>query len=424
MSKRRAWDDWRDLLPPHAAAQEHPKGQKPQRSHFTTDDVDHAAPHRSLSLLRWGSPRHYRIRKPYTCKAAINHIISFPTYSLHSNSFRSYFKSLLGSSVSPLLRINWESVISSHSSILSDLDAPFSFAEVSTVIKNSKNFKSPGPDGLILEFYKKFWDQLGPSVTGILNDLHSHPKDFSKINSAYITLIPKKKSAILATDFRPISLENSTVNIFSKLLANRLAPHMADLIFNTQATFMQGRSTLDCYIAVSETLWACNSMDQDSCVIKFDFARAFDSIGWDFIEDMLVARGFSSLWISWVLHILRSATSSVIINDSIGAPFAHKRGLRQGNPLSPLLFNLVADVLSRLISLAANSRSINGVLQDQFRGGGGGGITHILYAGDLIMFSKADPQSFNQIKLLFKCFELASGLCINLAKDICYSHRG
>ncbi|WOL17354.1 protein O-glucosyltransferase 1 [Canna indica] len=236
---------------------------------------------------------------------------------------------MLGTSVQSLLQIDCESVTPSHTEILFGLDIPFSISEVANVIKTSKNYKSPGPDGLVLEFYKKFWDSIGSILTRILNDLLSQPGDLARINSAFITLIPKKEGVNHTNDFRPISLENSVVKIFSKLLANRLIPHMPALIENSQGVFTQGRNTIDCYMTVAETTWACNYSKRDSCIIKFDFARAFDSVGWDFVEDMLIAHGFPPRWISWISHLLRSTSSSIITNGTIGVPFLYKRGLRQ-----------------------------------------------------------------------------------------------
>ncbi|WOL15437.1 hypothetical protein Cni_G24218 [Canna indica] len=313
--------------------------------------------------------------------------------------FRAHYINFLGLSHPPLLQINWYDILPPHPDIRA-LGTPFSASEVDQVIKCMKNHKSPGPDDIPMEFFKAFWKDLGPSVTKILNDLMLQHADLQRINSAFITLIPKKEGANTINDFRPISLENNIVKIFSKLLANILAIHMKSLIDNKQGAFTQGRSTLNCFMIVAETIGACKVLDQDSCLIKFGFAKAFDSIGWSFIEHMLAARGFSNSWISWISYLLLSSSSSILINGNLSISFAYKRD----RPSNPLLFNLVADTLSRLISSTVWCGIFHGVLLNFTPNG----ISHILFADDLIMFCKASSQCFSKIRLFFKCFELAT----------------
>ncbi|WOL17398.1 hypothetical protein Cni_G26190 [Canna indica] len=152
------------------------------------------------------------------------------------------------------------------------------------------------------------------------------------------------------------------MRIFSKLLSNRMAPLMVDLIDDKQDTFTKGCSTLDYFMMVSETINSCSQLDQNICVIKFDFERAFDTINWGFIEQLLHAHGFPDNWTSVILQLLKIATYSLLIHGEPGRPFQHKHGIRQGNPLSPLLFNLVANVISRLIEKA--NANLNGLFRD------------------------------------------------------------
>ncbi|WOK98354.1 hypothetical protein Cni_G07065 [Canna indica] len=179
---------------------------------------------------------------------------------------------------------------------------------------------------------------------------------------------------------------------------------MPSLIDNKQGAFSQGCSTLDCFMAVFEIIWACHLLDKDSCIVKFDFEHAFDSVSWDFISNMLTARGFSPQWTSWISNLLNSSSSAVLINGSVSRTLSHKRGLRQGNPISPLLFNLISRAVQRDL--------VQGVLKDYIPEA----ISHVLFADDLIMICKAEEACFENIKLLFKCFEMSSGLRLNFDK--------
>ncbi|WOL01474.1 hypothetical protein Cni_G10190 [Canna indica] len=150
----------------------------------------------------------------------------------------------------------------------------------------------------------------------------------------------------------------------------------------------------------------------DVCLIKVDFEKAFNSVNWDFIIQLLRARGFAPRWISWIQFLLQSAESSLVINGVEGRLFKHKRGLRQGNPISPLLFNLVTDVLSRLVTKATTVKIVSGALNNILEGG----ITHILFVDDLLMFTSASEESLKNFALLLKCFDICTGLKMNTLK--------
>ncbi|WOL19493.1 hypothetical protein Cni_G28291 [Canna indica] len=159
-----------------------------------------------------------------------------------------------------------------------------------------------------------------------------------------------------------------------------------------------------------EIVWGCKNTNKDICIIKVDFEKAFDTINWSFILQMFEA--FASRWIQWVKHLLFLAHSSLLVNDAKGRTFKNKHGLRQGNPLSPLLFNLVYDVLSRLISRAAENDLVAGALYQFFPRG----ITHILFSDDLLLFSKDDENCIHSFDVLLRCFDLCSGLKLNVLK--------
>ncbi|WOL19877.1 hypothetical protein Cni_G28679 [Canna indica] len=146
-----------------------------------------------------------------------------------ASAFRDFYVGLLGSNVSPLLRPRWSALYqSSHIEPL-PLDTPFTMAKVYDVIKNAKHYKSPGPDGLTMEFYLRF--SIGDQVLNILLELQSKPELMNHNNKAFIVLIPKSPEANTISNFRPISLENNIIKLFSKLLANRLAPFIPSLCF-------------------------------------------------------------------------------------------------------------------------------------------------------------------------------------------------
>ncbi|XP_078149481.1 secreted RxLR effector protein 78-like [Carex rostrata] len=127
---------------------------------------------------------------------------------------------------------------------------------------------------------------------------------------------------------------------------------MPDLISPYQTAFIKGRQISENFNATRELLHHISDTRKPAVLVKIDFAKAFDSVEWVFLFRVLAARGFSQRWMNWVSQILKSASSRVVINGEVSAFFQHRRGLRQGDPLSPLLFNLAVDVLQKMVRVA------------------------------------------------------------------------
>ena len=169
--------------------------------------------------------------------------------------------------------------------------------------------------------------------------------DLTGINSAFITLLPKKDTPLEMRDFRPISLVHSIPKLVSKVLACRLKAWIPLLIHSLQSGFLRGRSIIENFTLAAEMIQYAHKRKMLVIALKLDFHKAFDSVSWSCLHKVLEARGFSQLWISWIQMLLSTGSSKVLINGQLGAPIRAKRGFRQGDSLSPYLFIIVADVL-------------------------------------------------------------------------------
>ena len=144
-------------------------------------------------------------------------------------------------------------------------------------------------------------------------------------------------------------------------------------------------------------------------VFKVDYKKEYDSVSWDFLIYMMRRLGFCPKWIQWMVGCLRSASISVLVNGSPSSEFIPQRGLRQGDPLAPLLFNIVAEALNGLMREAVQKNIFRGFLV----GTNNVEVSILQYADDTIFFGEASMENVKAIKDILRSFELVSGLKIN-----------
>ena len=202
-----------------------------------------------------------------------------------------HFSNLIGSSDGRSMGMNWD-FLQLPSSNLSHLEEDFSLEELKEAISSCHSKKAPGPAGFIGGFFKKCWDFIHGDLLLAFNQLHSlRDRQWKLLNTAHIVLLPKE-GASRATDYRPVSLMHSAAKIVCKMLASRLAPELPHLISQSQSAFIKGRSIQDNFIYVQNVIRAENSKKRPLIFLKLDIAKAFDSVNWSYLLEILSAYGF------------------------------------------------------------------------------------------------------------------------------------
>ena len=294
-----------------------------------------------------------------------------------------------------------------------DMDRPFTVEEIKNTIKEMPSEKAPGPDGFNGTFYKVCWPIIMDDLMAAVHSFYQlRAGPLEHLNAAYIVLIPKDVVCESAKDFRPISLINSFAKLITKMLAIRLSAHIDKLISKAQSAFIRGRCIQDNFMYVRNLARAYHRTKTPALLFKLDISKAFDTVSWEYLLELLQQRGFSHRWREWLSLLFKSSHSSVMLNGRPGNRISHARGLRQGDPLSPYLFIIAIDTLQRILDTATE----DGVLSPLR--GRYANLRLSLYADDAVIFLNPVAEEVTALFGILEHFGNATGLRLNMAKCI------
>nr|GEZ69548.1 RNA-directed DNA polymerase, eukaryota [Tanacetum cinerariifolium] len=208
-----------------------------------------------------------------------------------------------------------------------ELEAPLSRDEIRKAVWGCGKNKSFGPDGFTFEFFRKFWYVVGPDLCIVVEWFFEHCSFSKGCNSSFIGLIPKNLDPKIVSDYHPTSLIGSLYKVVTKILANRLSMVIPDLISDVQTAFLPNRQILDGPFILNELLSWCKQKNQQAMVFKVEFAKAYNSIRWDFLDDVLNCFGFGCRWRSWIRGSLKSGMASILINGIPTSEFQFRVGV-------------------------------------------------------------------------------------------------
>ncbi|RVW97045.1 Transposon TX1 uncharacterized 149 kDa protein [Vitis vinifera] len=277
------------------------------------------------------------------------------------------------------------------------LDRPFTEEEVRRAVFQLNKEKAPGPDGFTIAVYQECWDVIKEDLMRVFLEFHTNGVINQSTNATFIALVPKKSQSVKISDYRPISLVTSLYKIIAKVLSGRLRKVLHETISDSQGAFVEGRHILDAVLIANEVVDEKRRSGEEGIVFKIDFEKAYDHVDWGFLDHVLQRKGFSQKWRLWIRGCLSSSSFAILVNGNAKGWVKASRGLRQGDPLSPFLFTLVADVLSRMLFRAEETGLTEGfsVGRDRTR------VSLLQFADDTIFFSKASMEHLQTSRLSF-----------------------
>jgi hypothetical protein len=281
--------------------------------------------------------------------------------------------------------------------------------ECTKAIKDMKNGKSPGCDGLTVDWYKFFWSDIKAFVLDSLNYAYIKGELSVDQRRGIITLIPKQgKSRIILKNWRPISLLNTDYKILTKGLASRLKKVLPSIIDHDQTGFLEGRYIGENIRTISDLIDYTSLKDMPGIILLIDFEKAFDTVSWNYIIKCLKYFNFGDSFIHWVTVLYNNIESTIINNGHTSEYFSLSRGIRQGCPISPYLFIIAVEVFAISIRANKNIKGINVGSVEQ----------KISQLADDTTLTLLDILSVKASLTCLQDFHIISGLLVNMDKTL------
>lgn len=277
--------------------------------------------------------------------------------------------------------------------------------EVGVALSSMEVGRSPGSDGLPAEFYRTFLSEIGPDICEVINSSFEKEELSASQKCSLFTLLFKNRGdREELANWRPISLLNVDYKIVSKILATRLRTVLDKIINIDQTCSVAGRTILDNAHLLRNIQSYVDQKNMRAAFVSLDQQKAFDRVNWGYLQQVLETFGFGPNFRKWVKILYTDIQSAVICNGHISEHFPLSRGVRQGCPLSPLLYILALEPLA--CALRADPQ-IHGI---KLPGGTEARVS--MYADDATLILSDEKSIVHSFRVIER-YERASGAKLN-----------
>ena len=298
--------------------------------------------------------------------------------------------------------------------------AEIDLEELQSVLLKTPKDRSPGMDGFPFELYDFLLthDKLSALLCRIMNAALQRAEIPTSWQQTCMILLYKKGSAAELGNWRPLSLINTDAKLFTKIITLRLQRHLDTLVSPIQTGFAPGRLIADNGTAMQAFLEHCNRTKTKGAGILFDQEKAYDRVHPDYLRAVMTKMNIPSQLVKSICSLFFETHVNLNMNGFLAEPFIQHRGLRQGDPLSPLLFNLAFEPLLQAIlacpdikGFQMNTTPLAPPLKD------------MAYADDLGAFVKTAAE-WKALKEIMETYSKASNARLNLQKTVAFSLHG
>lgn len=293
---------------------------------------------------------------------------------------------------------------------------PLTHKEIKDATFQMGALKALGQDGFPGMFSQKYWQEVGEDTCRAIVSFFNGGFLLKELNRTNIVVIPKVANPESLSQFKPISLCNFSVKIICKVLANRLKLVLDKIITPNQLAFVPGRLIQDNIIVAHEAFHYLKTHmkgKKQALALKLDFNKAYDRVQWDFLKEVMIRMGFDHKWVHLIMQIVSTVSYSIVVNGESRFSFFPKRGLKQGDPLSPYLFLLIMDVLSRMLYKRISDQLFSRIRIKR----GCPYLTHLFFVDDALLFVDPTPTGVQNLLETINAFGIASGQLINFDKS-------
>jgi hypothetical protein len=292
------------------------------------------------------------------------------------------------------------------------LITPITEGEIYTALKSIGDLKAPGLDGYGAHFFKSTWSIIKTDFLAAVWEFFYENSMYSAVNSTLVTLIPKHSAAKTIKEYRPISCCTTIFKVISKILTMRLSKVLGSIISTSQAAFVPGQHIHDHILLAYELIRGYSRKGgTPKCMMQLDLQKAYDTVDWHALQHILREVGLPNQFIQWIMLGVTSVSYKFNIHGRHTGFMKARRGLRQGDPISPLLFVIVMEYLHRILQQLTKVPNFNFHSKCEHLN-----IINLSFADDLLIFTRGDVISVELVMAKLQTFSQSTGLVVNPSK--------
>jgi hypothetical protein len=287
------------------------------------------------------------------------------------------------------------------------LAEPVTLEEIFQAIKSGKLKKASGCDGICHEFLSKMWEANKHDLLQIMNEMYRDAMITAQQKHGLLACIPKHAQALHIDDYRPLTILNTDYRLLTRIIAARLRPWLPEILQRSQYCCIPDNTVFDAIATIRDVVAHSEATGAPLCILTIDFQGAFGNLSHDYLFEVLRQYGFSDRFRLLIWNIYKDSTSTVQINGYRTRPIPIRSSVRQGCPLSMILFAMCLNPLLRTLK-----RSLHGV-----QIGNPTARTSIVAYVDDVTILVTTPSDIPKLRDAIHCYEKASEARVNIHKS-------